>query len=123
MWTWQSRARRLISTSNRILVRLGTDSYANWSVDVRSVELPQHRAAENSQLAAVGLLTSRQLSFRHKQTKNQEKPRAGTRRHGVRSYSELHRREAAKRRAIAQSAASCWAWCVGGGAAEVACFP
>lgn len=52
----------------RILVRLGTDLYAKSSADVRSVEVPQDRAAEISQLAAAGLLSWRQLPSRHRQT-------------------------------------------------------
>ncbi|KAF2629776.1 hypothetical protein BU25DRAFT_274099 [Macroventuria anomochaeta] len=47
---------------NRILVRLGRVLYGNSSTDVRSVELLQHRAAGTSQLAAAGLLSSRQLA-------------------------------------------------------------
>lgn len=68
------RAHQLISKITVLESVFGSawqNSYADSSADVRSVELPQHRAAEILQLAAAGLL-SRRAGARHWQTKNQE---------------------------------------------------
>jgi hypothetical protein len=54
----------------------------NSSVDVRSVELPQHRAAEISRLGAAGLLSLRQQPSRHRHRRRHR------RRHRYRHYPD-----------------------------------